>query len=220
MSQATVELMNDIRRSYPDFKLLRKEDSLLMKIIHVFLLCITFGMQRRFMTDFVTTIGNTIYVPKGWDGWEETMRLIVLRHERVHMDQRRHYGPLLYSFIYLAWPFPLFLAYGRAVLEREAYRESMVAEYEYAKGKRAVLYLDAYKEWYISNFTGSAYAWMWPFRSQVEKWFMADRAIAIAEGKLRLQLQQESREGEVIQLKAKKSETIVPPPPDPPKPAA
>ena len=95
--------------------------------------------------------------------------MAVLRHERVHMRQRRKYTMPLFSFLYLFFPLPIGLAYFRAKFEWEAYEETMRAVYEYCGPD--FLKREAFKENVISHFTTAQYAWMWPFRSTVEKWY-------------------------------------------------
>ena len=98
---------------------------------------------------------------------------IVLRHERVHLRQRRRYGMALFAFLYLVPLFPLGLAYGRARLEWEAYAETLRAIKE-LRGS-AALRDSTLRCRIVSRFVGGAYGYMWPFRRQVERWY--DRAV-------------------------------------------
>src|SRR5690606_30517173 len=100
--------------------------------------------------------------------------VILLRHERVHLRQRRRYGTIGMGLLYLLPFFPLGLAYGRARIEWEAYRETLRATAELAGLARA---RDAaLRERIITRFTGPDYGWMWPFRRTIERWY--DAAIA------------------------------------------
>jgi hypothetical protein len=121
------------------------------------------------MTDFITTIGYTVYVPDSWLSGGDEGRIMVLRHERVHMRQRRKYTMPLFTFLYLVPFFPLGLAYFRARFEWEAYTESMQASVDY-HGK-VILRLAAYKENMVQHFISGQYGWMWPFRKTVEGWY-------------------------------------------------
>jgi len=94
----------------------------------------------------------------------------------VHMRQAKNIGFALFAFLYIfAW-FPLGLARCRAKFEMEAYAESMAVHHEYG---RDILNKD-YKEWMISHFTGAAYGWMWPFRGDVERWFVETASKVLA----------------------------------------
>ena len=68
-----------------------------------------------------------LYVPDRWEETDESTRLVTLCHERVHLRQRRRYGDIVMTFLYLVPFFPLGLAYGRARLEWEAYTETLRA---------------------------------------------------------------------------------------------
>ena len=123
------------------------------------------------MNGYYTVLGDTLYVPDSWDQLGGADRIILLRHERVHLRQRRRYGALGMALLYLLPFFPLGLAYGRARIEWEAYTETLRATAE-------LLGLDAardpaLRQRIVSRFTGPDYGWMWPFRSQVERWYQA-----------------------------------------------
>lgn len=130
---------------------------------------VTLGGQDRFLTEYYTVIGETLYVPDSWDQLPDPDRQILLRHERVHLRQKRRYTFLGMAFLYLVPWFPLGLAYGRARLEWEAYQETLwaTAELKGLDAARAV----ALKNHIIGRFVGPDYGWMWPFRSAVERWW-------------------------------------------------
>lgn len=163
------QLIEETKREFPDFKIVRKSDSTLMKAINVFLLIVTFGMQRTFMTAFTTTLGTTVYITDAWDTWGEITRVMLLRHERVHMRQARRYTRPLFSLLYLFVFFPIGLAYFRMKFEKEAYEETIAAAIEY-RGKAAVVD-DDFREKIIGHFTSAEYVWMWPFRKGLERWY-------------------------------------------------
>lgn len=161
--------IEEIRAEFPEFRIVYKRASKLSLLIHCGLVLVTLGGQRGFMTEFYTVLGDTLYVPDCWDALGGDDRLILLRHERVHLRQRRRYGMLGMALLYLLPLFPLGLAYGRARLEWEAYRETLRATLEH-KGRDAVRDV-ALRERIVSRFTGPAYGWMWPFRRDVERWY-------------------------------------------------
>lgn len=164
-------VQKEVRLEFPTYSEISKADSRLMLVIDWFLKVITLGMMRRFMTDFVTTIGTTVYVPKYWETELEATRIVILRHERVHMRQRQRYGAVLYALLYLFLPFPLIFAYFRMRLEQEAYEESMVALADLDHNAREVFFSDWYRTSMVGHFTSAEYFWMWPFRRSVEQWY-------------------------------------------------
>jgi hypothetical protein len=166
-------LTAEIESEFPDFRVVFKVDSPLSKAIDIALRIITLGAQRRFMSHYHTVIGSTLYVSPLWTGMSDVERTILLRHERVHLRQRRRYGLPLFVFLYLVPVLPLGLAYGRARLEWEAYRETLRATHE-LKGSGALADAALRRE-IVRRFVGGDYGWMWPFPRAVERWF--DRAV-------------------------------------------
>ena len=144
--------------------------------IHVLLVLVTLGGQRGYLTDYVTTIGRTIYVPADWDQRTLADRYATLRHERVHVRQFARYGLFVMAFAYLFLPLPIGLAWCRYRLEQEAYEESMRAAYELG----GVAALDGLRDHVIAQFVSASYAWMWPFPGLIRRWY-DDTARAIAE---------------------------------------
>jgi len=159
----------EMRAEFPHFTLVYKRDSWVCHVLHVALLVVTLGGQRLFLTGYYTVLGDTLYVPDSWDQLGDADRVILLRHERVHLRQRRRYGSLGMTLLYLLPFFPLGLAYGRARIEWEAYTETLRATLE-LRGEHA-LRSPALKERIVSQFTSAAYGWMWPFKATVEGWF-------------------------------------------------
>lgn len=164
----TDALLGAICAEFPAFRIVPKAGSPLSRLIDVALKVITMGAQSRYMTDYHTVIGYTLYVPAAWASMSDVARVILLRHERVHLRQRRRYGFLLFAFLYLFPFFPLGLAYGRARLEWEAYRETLRATAE-LKGWGA-LTDDALREEIVRRFVGGDYGWMWPFPNAIRRW--------------------------------------------------
>lgn len=163
------ELRLQVLEEFPRFKEVPKSESFLMKLIHVVLLTITMGGMNYFQKDFTTTIGYTVYLPLKWGKMSDVSRVIVLRHERVHMRQRRKYGALLFSFLYAFFPLPLVFAYFRMKFEMEAYEESLRAMAEYSCQVGG----PEQKARFVGYFIGPSYFWSWPWRRRVEKWYDA-----------------------------------------------
>ncbi len=135
---------------------------------HHALRILTFGGQDRYLSHYVTTLGHTIYVPDGWHDWDPAHAWEVLRHELVHVAQFERFGWFGMILLYGLFPLPAGLAYGRARLEWEAYRETLraTAELEGMDAARD----PALHAQIVDRFTGPDYGWMWPFPRQVQGW--------------------------------------------------
>ncbi|MCG8418732.1 MAG: hypothetical protein MJE77_12410 [Proteobacteria bacterium] len=162
-------LVEEIRREFPGFRVVRKDRSRFQQLLHYGLCLITLGRMRRYLDGYQTTIGRTVYVTPDWDCRDADDRYVTLRHERVHLRQFRRYTLIGMSFAYLLLPLPLGLAYCRARLEWEAYEETMRAAaslfgIEHVRGP-------AFRNRIIEQFTGPSYGWMWPFRRHVDAWY-------------------------------------------------
>ena len=163
----------DLKAEFPRFRIVPKRGDTLNLAIDLALRIVTLGGQRHYLTRYHTVIGDTLYVPETWEQLADLDRVILLRHERVHLRQRRRYGGPLMTFLYLVPFFPLGLAYGRARIEWEAYTEMLRATAELL-GPEA-LRSSELRERIVGRFTGPEYGWMWPFRSVVEAWY--DRVV-------------------------------------------
>jgi hypothetical protein len=166
---ASERLIQEMTREFPGFRLVPKRESLLSKLIDLGLKVVTFGGQRQYMTHYHTVLGSTLYTPESWETTPDLDRLITLRHERVHLRQRRRLSFPVMAFVYMIPFFPVGLAYGRARLEWEAYEETLVATAE-LRGL-AALRSEGLREHIVRRFIGADYGWMWPFRSVVERWY-------------------------------------------------
>jgi hypothetical protein len=162
-------LKAEVKAEFPDFKVVNKHESGLMKVIDVALRVITFGQLKQFMSNFITTVGTTVYVFDGWDDRPVTARMEILRHERVHMRQVRKYGRFLFSVMYLLLPLPTVFAHFRKKFEQEAYEESLRALQEYHGD--AVLKDPIVKEQMIAHFTSAQYFWTWPWTKSISGWY-------------------------------------------------
>jgi hypothetical protein len=168
----TEALLADIRREFPSFRIQKKRESALQRTIHVALAIVTLGGQRVYLTRYHTVLWGTLWVPDAWDRMTDEDRYVLLRHERVHLRQRRRMGDAWMSFVYLVPFFPLFFAYGRARIEWEAYVETIRATAEI----RGLAAAEALRPEILRRFTGPDYGWMWPFPKSLNRWF--DEAIA------------------------------------------
>jgi hypothetical protein len=171
---ALTALLAEVQREFPRFRIVPKSRSALARTIDLALKLVTFGGQSRFLTHYHTVLGEVLYVPDGWEQAAALDRAITLRHERVHLRQRRRYGTVGMALLYLLPFFPLGLAYGRARLEWEAYRETILATAE-LKGAAAARSPELRRR-IVEQFTSAAYGWMWPFPRAVGRWI--DRTLA------------------------------------------
>jgi hypothetical protein len=162
-------LVEEIRLEFPAFRIVEKRGSPLSRAIDRALKIVTLGGQRGYLSVYHTVIGDTLYVPSSWQTASDLDRAIVLRHERVHLRQRRRYGLCLMAFLYLVPYFPVGLAYGRARIEWEAYVETLRATAELA-GLGAARSPELRAQ-IVRRFTGPDYGWMWPFERQVQRWY-------------------------------------------------
>jgi len=160
-------LLREITEEFPTFEVRRKRDDRLQRLLHVALKVVTFGGQRVYLTGYYTVLFGKLWVPDSWDALDDAGRYILLRHERVHLRQRARLGDVGMAFVYLVPFFPLFLAYGRARLEWEAYAETLRATAEVAGVEAA----EGLREHIVRRFVGGDYGWMWPFPRRVNRWF-------------------------------------------------
>ncbi len=161
--------IEELRSEFPRFRIVPKRHSGLSRLIDVLLRVVTVGQMRTFLTEYHTVIGETLYVPHSWNYMRDVDKVILLRHERVHLRQKRRWTFLGLAFIYLVPWFPIGLAYGRARLEWEAYVETLRATSE-------LLGIEAARSPHlrrqiVARFCGPDYGWMWPFPRQIERWY-------------------------------------------------
>jgi hypothetical protein len=135
---------------------------------------LTFGGQRTYLSDYVTTLGHTIYVPDGFAGWPPDHAWEVLCHELVHVKQFERHGWALMILLYGLLPLPAGLAWFRARFEWEAYRETLRCTA--VTGGLAAARDPRLHAHIIARFTGPDYGWMWPFPRAVQGWI--DEALA------------------------------------------
>jgi hypothetical protein len=166
-------LVREILAEFPAFRIVPKAGSPLSVAIDWGLRVITLGAQRHYMTRYHTVIGDTLYVPEGWQAMTDAARVILLRHERVHLRQRRRYGMVPFALLYLLPILPLGLAWFRARFEWEAYRETLRATAEL----RGLDALDdpVLRREIVRRFVSGDYGWMWPFSDTIQRWF--DQAV-------------------------------------------
>lgn len=159
----------EIQGEFPKFRIVPKAGNRFSRAIDVALRVVTLNGQRRYLTHYHTVIGDTLYVPASWEGMRDVDRVILLRHERVHLRQQRRYGFPLMAFLYLLPFAPLGLAYFRARIEWEAYVETIRAtaeHYGFDSVKSGRLEAEL-----VARFVGPDYGWMWPFPAAIRRWY-------------------------------------------------
>jgi len=161
------EYLETLSKRWPRFKLVHKRDSPLCRSLNVLLRALTFGKQSRFMTHYVTTLGDTVYLPELWSDWSAGRRYCVMRHEVVHISQFKRWRWPGMCFLYLLFPLPCFFSLGRAWLEWQAYAETLRATWQ-VYGERAAND-PALRREIVARFTGADYGWMWVLGSQVDR---------------------------------------------------
>jgi hypothetical protein len=160
-------LLAQIRAEFADFEIRGKRASAVQRAIATLLFLVTLGGQRHYLTRYHTVLFGKLYVPDAWHAMSDDARYVLLRHERVHLQQRRRMGDIAMAVAYLLLWLPLGLAWGRARMEWEAYVETIRATAE-------VWGLDAARALepeILRRFVGPDYGWMWPFPGAVRRWF-------------------------------------------------
>jgi hypothetical protein len=163
---------------FPSFRIRHKRDSRLQRAIDIGLRVLTLGGQRHYMTHYHTVLFGVLWVPSSWESTSDDDRYVLLRHERVHLRQRARMGDVRMGALYLFVFLPLFLSYGRARIEWEAYEETLRATCE-VRGAASAWTLE---DTIVSRFTGPDYGYMWPFPKQVRRWFREAMQRIEAEG--------------------------------------
>ena len=83
--------LSELQAEFPAFRVVKKTESPLCRSIDVALRIVTLGRQRSFLSVYYTVIGDTLYVPAGWEEVDPVSAVITLRHERIHLRSvRRH----------------------------------------------------------------------------------------------------------------------------------
>ena len=175
------KLENMILDDIPNFKIVSKTTSFLMKVLSVFLF-----FNKSFMTSYISVIYPRMYVPKlPWKENDHYSAILVLAHEWVHLSDRKRFGllfdigyllPQCLAFLSLLAPFLsvwwllclLFLlpipSPTRAWLEFRGYSMTMACKW-WLTGNEINYY------WIERQFVGQWYYFMWPFKGIVRKMF-------------------------------------------------
>ena len=149
--------------------------------------------NQRFSTDFITTIGTTIYVPNlEWLDNDPDIVFSTLSHEYIHMLDRKTYGRFAFSLSYLSpqvffllgfvhplsflclLPFPSPM---RTHWELRGYSMTLASSMLLTPG------LEPSIDWIIEQFTSSNYYWMFPYSNYI-RIFLESEIARIKSGNL------------------------------------
>ncbi|MCA9516055.1 MAG: hypothetical protein KC635_14020 [Myxococcales bacterium] len=151
--------MAELEARWRGFRVLSKPESPFCRAVDKALRVLSFGQMRTFLTRYITTFGRRIYVPSDWDRLPAGERYCILRHEAVHVRQFRRLTWPGMTLVYLLLPLPVGLAAGRALLEWQGYRETLVSHFQvYGDDPR---HFSRLKTDIVRRFTGPDYLWMW-----------------------------------------------------------
>ena len=171
---------------FPDIQVKYKDESTFMKVLGTILF-----FNPSFMTDFVTTIGSTIYFPSRAAVQNSPDSFgTVFMHEMVHVHDQKTMGKIPFGFLYLlpqllslicfallfviSWKIMLPLAvlfllpipaYFRMCFERRAYLSSLYTHYKMSKISSYNYDPASDVDDYVGQFTSSSYYFMWPFKT-------------------------------------------------------
>lgn len=177
-------MLDKIHQYFPDVEIKFKNQSLFMKILGMIMF-----FNPGFMTSYITTIGYTVYFPsEEWLNATPTSGVVTILHELIHISDAKRLTRPLFSFLYLCpqimvlvstllflltWKIaiPLILlfclpipAYFRMIFEKRAYFVSLYVYHQLDK-KGYQIDLEQEKTHILTQFTGAAYYFMWPFNN-------------------------------------------------------
>lgn len=177
------KFISNSKKHFPNLKIKYKDQSLFMKILSYILF-----FNRSFMTDYITTIGNTIYFPNKEHTENNPLQTkLILLHEYVHLYDSSKYNNFIFSILYLfpqilfIFTLPIFFinwwvalllltitllplpAYFRMLFEKRAYMVSLYANRKMAIKNNLAYDLRYSKEFIIKQFNTSSYYYMWTF---------------------------------------------------------
>lgn len=152
------------------------------KSLHWIVFVVTLGGNRKFLTDYYTTIGPWVGVPEDWEDGDMASIIAVLEHESIHIAQCKRFGlgsvylglPI-FGFLYL-FCLPAGLAYFRWRFERAAYAHGINIKLELLDPVRMDPARMAWHRKYlidsaVKQLTTGRYMWTWPFPGSVRRYF-------------------------------------------------
>lgn len=178
------DTLANAQKVIPGIQVKYKDQSTFMKVLSYVLF-----FNRGFMTDYITSIGSTMYFPSAQyienDPIDNT---VVMLHEIVHIEDEQNSNSILFGFLYLlpqllallfipllfivGWKFALIAfvfalplpAYFRMQDEKKAYTIALYAMYKLNAKYNMTLDVKTWATYYALQFKNSAYYFMWPFQ--------------------------------------------------------
>lgn len=187
------EFLDHLQSVVPGMHVVKKSESRLMRFLRKLLF-----FNKKFMSHFYTTLGNTVYVPdKAYEKepWDEVS---ILAHEAMHIFDRNksfwrrawtgvgYIAPQIFAVFSLLsvlavwfsnyWLLALVsLVFAlpipspiRAWVEKRGYLMTLAVAY-WEFGKHKKEYPGT--DWVVKQFTSANYYWMWPFEKRLRRWF-------------------------------------------------
>lgn len=164
-------LLEYVEAEVPEIEILYKDEPLpTWWLKFVFLMVRLVGLiSPSFADTWFNRVSNSIgkkYIifpnRKDWSDFTDYSTYVIFRHELVHTRDVRRWG-IFFLLTYVLLPLPTLFA-GRAHWEFRGYAQNMIVRYE-ERGEIS----DSYLDWIESQYTGSLYFWMWPWRRGVRK---------------------------------------------------
>lgn len=189
------KLVESSKKYFPDLKIEFKENSKLMKFFG------KLSLNKRFNEDYTTIIGSTVYFPN-----ESFIKIrpvssgIILLHELFHLNDSKKWTYPLFMFLYcspqsfsllclpllfISWKFLFLLlllltpipSFFRTYFEKRAYFSSMYVIYRLSKVMNFNHDLDIHRKYFVDQFKGNYYYYMFPFST-------IDKSFSIAQDKI------------------------------------
>lgn len=175
-------VLDVVHKFFPDVVITFKDQSLFMKILGKILF-----FNKSFMTNYITTIGETIYYPTAsYVNGHPASAFIVLLHELVHVKDEKAISKPIFDGLYLLpqilalLAIPLFFvigfwsllfllfamplpAYFRMNYEKRAYIASLYVMKKLNDKCQYNIDLNDKKQYFLQQFKSSSYYFMWPF---------------------------------------------------------
>lgn len=150
------KLIATIKWYIPEFDILEKQNSWFQKLIGWLL----YPFNKTYMTNYYTVMFGKLWVPSGYKNYSYSKLYEILRHEFIHLLDKKKYG-ILFDLSYL-FLFPIVITF-RAFWELRAYTQTMLVEYE-IHNEISETTID----WIIEQFVTSNYLWMFPFKNTLK----------------------------------------------------
>jgi len=158
-SEILGDLVDEIRREIPNLQIRFKENSRFHKFIG--LLGRIFG-NKRYMTDYTTVIGNTVWFPTARGYWDNPrLSATTLLHEWIHLHDRKQ-NPAWFTLSYLLLLPAVFTM--RSHWEKRGYATNLMVY------KTRKFSPDAVSEALRGVFCGGDYVFMYPFPKRLDRW--------------------------------------------------